>query len=180
VTTHHVPAIRQISSKVVYANSWMTVREDQIERANGTSGIYGYVVKPDFVLVIPMERGGFHLVEEYRYPIGRRSWSFPQGNAEADTPELEARKELAEETGFRAGHLRHLGYLDNSHGVITQGFHIFLATELEAGDHAREDTEQDMIQRWVSQAELERMIRDGMVTDSCSIAAYQLLMMAEH
>ncbi|MBO3752445.1 NUDIX hydrolase [Streptosporangiaceae bacterium NEAU-GS5] len=157
----------------------MTVREDQIERANGTSGIYGYVDKPDFVLVVPMEGDGFHLVEEYRYPIGRRSWSFPQGNATAETPELEARMELAEETGFRAGDMRHLGYLDNSHGVITQGFHVYLASDLRPGDHAREDTEQDMVQRWVSRAEFEQMIRDGQVTDSCSVAAYLLLLMSE-
>ncbi|MFF3500665.1 hypothetical protein [Streptomyces sp. NPDC003247] len=35
--------------------------------------------KPDFVLVVPRERDGFHLVEQYRYPVGGRFWEFPQG-----------------------------------------------------------------------------------------------------
>ena len=109
------PAVRQVASRVVYENPWMVVREDEVERLDGSRGMYGVVDKPDFVLVIPEEGDGFHLVEEYRYPIGRRTWSFPQGSApgrrEADPEEL-ARRELAEETGLRAGTLRRLGYLN--------------------------------------------------------------------
>ncbi len=76
---HTGPAIKRLSSRVVYQNPWMTVREDQIERSDGSRGIFGVIDKPDFALVIPAEDGGFHLVEEYRYPISLRTWSFPQG-----------------------------------------------------------------------------------------------------
>ncbi|WP_214325177.1 NUDIX domain-containing protein [Nonomuraea sediminis] len=168
------PVIRQVSSREVYRNPWMTVREDAIERPDGSPGLYGYVVKPDFVLVVPEEDGGFHLVEEYRYPIGRRSWSFPQGSAEADTREDEARRELAEETGLRAARLRHLGCLDNAHGMTNQAVHVFLATGLAEGTASREHTEQDMRQRWVRRAEFEQMISEGSVADSSSVAAYML------
>lgn len=68
--------IRRLDSRIVYRNPWMTVREDRIERPDGSPGIYGVVEKPDFALVIPAENGGFHLVEEYRYPVGRRTWNF--------------------------------------------------------------------------------------------------------
>jgi 8-oxo-dGTP pyrophosphatase MutT (NUDIX family) len=172
--------IRRLGSTVVYANAWMTVREDQIERPDGSRGIYGYVDKPDFSLVIPLEDGGFHLVEEYRYPIGRRTWSFPQGTAAgASGPDGQARAELAEETGLRAGTLLPLGRLDNAHGTSNQGFHAFLATGLEHGEARPEHSEQDMRRRWVSREEFERMIADGRVTDSCSIAAYTLLLLHE-
>jgi 8-oxo-dGTP pyrophosphatase MutT (NUDIX family) len=87
----------------------------------------------------------------------------------------EARRELAEETGLKAGRLRLLGRIDDSHGISTQRLHIFLATELEPGEPAREHTEQGMRQRQVSRAELERMIRTGLITDSSSLAAYMLL-----
>ncbi len=53
----------------MYANRWMAVREDQILRHDGTYGIYGVVQKPDFALIIPYADGGFHLVEQYRYPV---------------------------------------------------------------------------------------------------------------
>ncbi|MEV7801896.1 hypothetical protein AB0O28_02980 [Microbispora sp. NPDC088329] len=79
--TEAQPVIRQVSSRIVYSNPWMTVREDAVEHPDGSPGLYGYVVRPDFVLIVPEEDDGFHIVEEYRYPIGRRSWSFPQGVA---------------------------------------------------------------------------------------------------
>ncbi|WP_433217602.1 NUDIX domain-containing protein [Microtetraspora malaysiensis] len=166
--------IRQVSSQVVYSNAWMTVREDAIERPDGSPGVYGYVVKADFVVVVPEEDGGFHIVEEYRYPIGRRSWSFPQGSAEADTREDEARRELVEETGLRAAQLDFLGRMDNSHGLSNQGFHVYLATGLARGEANREHSEQDMRQRWVHRTKFEQMILSGSVSDSCSIAAYTL------
>ncbi|TQS19741.1 NUDIX hydrolase [Microbispora sp. KK1-11] len=152
----------------------MTVREDAIEHPDGSPGLYGYVVRPDFVLIVPEEDDGFHLVEEYRYPIGRRSWSFPQGSAEADTREDEARRELVEETGLRAGLLRYLGRMDNAHGMTDQGLHVYVATGLTKGEAHREHTEQDMRQRWVHRTEFEQMILDGTVSDSSSIAAYLL------
>ena len=176
------PVIRQLSTRVVYTNPWITVREDQIERPDGSRGVYGVVEKPDFALVIPVENGGFHLVQEYRYPIARRTWSFPQGtipgqpHAEA---EAVARRELAEETGLRAGTLTHIGFLHCSHGTSVQGCNIFVATDLRAGSAQREHEEQDMRQAWVSRAAFEQMITDGTITDDTSVAAYALLMMHE-
>lgn len=73
------PSIEQVSSRVVYSNPWMTLREDVIRRPDGSEGVYSYVEKPDFALIIPIDREGFHLVEQYRYPVGHRSWEFPQG-----------------------------------------------------------------------------------------------------
>jgi 8-oxo-dGDP phosphatase len=71
--------IHCISSRIVYHNPWMQLREDMIQRPDGSQGIYSYVDKPDFALIIPVERGGFHLVNQYRYPVSHRSWEFPQG-----------------------------------------------------------------------------------------------------
>ena len=46
--------IRQLSSRVVYRNQWMTVREDEIERNNGARGIYGVVEKFDSAIIMPL------------------------------------------------------------------------------------------------------------------------------
>lgn len=176
------PEIRSLSSRVVYENRWMTVREDEIERLDGSRGVYGVVEKTDFALVIPAENGGFHMVEEYRYPIGRRTWNFPQGSypdRRTGPPEDLARHELAEETGLRAGTLTPLGYLHCAQGTISQGFHAFLATDLEPGETAREIEEQDMRQRFVPREEFEAMIRSGDVTDDSTVAAYTLLRLHE-
>src|SRR5947208_14525845 len=109
----------------------MTLRRDQIERPDGTRGTYAVVDKPDFALVIPAERGGFHLVEEYRYPIGRRSWAFPQGGfpgrADGD-PEALPRLALAQETGLRPATLTRLGCPTTAHGLTRHGCPVSLST----------------------------------------------------
>ncbi|MEV6868462.1 NUDIX hydrolase [Streptosporangium subroseum] len=180
MTDAQPPTIRTLDSTVVYTNAWMTVREDRIQRPDGSHGIYGVIQQRGFAVVIPMENGGFHLVEEYRYPIGRRTWSFPQGSvADSPSPQATAHTELAEETGLRAASMTHLGRLDNSHGTSDQRFDVFVATDLTPGAPDREHTEQDMRQGWVSQAEFERMILRGAITDSSSIAAYTLLRLRE-
>ena len=173
--------MRTTGSREVYRNPWIRVREDAVERADGSAGVYGVVEKPHFALVLPYERDGFWLVEQYRYPVGRRAWEFPQGTWTAGsggTPAELARAELAEETGLRAGSLRHLGRLDLAPGLSTQEFDVWLATDLTPGPTAREATEADMQQAFVTEAELRAMVREGRFTDGPSLAAYSLLLLA--
>jgi 8-oxo-dGTP pyrophosphatase MutT (NUDIX family) len=160
----------------------MSLRRDEIERSDGTRGTYAVVEKPDFAVVIPADSGRFCLVEEYRYPVRRRAWAFPQGafpgRATGDPEDL-ARLELAQETGLRARELTLLGFLHSSHGTTGQGFHAYLATDLTEGAPDREPEEQDMLHRWVSRDEFKDMIRTGMITDDSTVAAYSLLVLHE-
>ncbi|WP_448620591.1 NUDIX domain-containing protein [Geodermatophilus sp. URMC 65] len=172
--------MRRTGSREVYRNPWIRVREDAVERADGSAGVYSVVEKPNFALVLPYERDGFWLVEQFRYPVGRRAWEFPQGTwtagSDGSAEEL-ARAELAEETGLRAGSLRHLGHLDLAPGLSTQEFDVWLATDLTQGPTAREATEADMRSAFVGEAELRAMVRDGRFTDGPSLAAYTLLLL---
>ena len=172
--------MRTLDSRQVYRNAWMTVREDQVERDDGSTGIYGVVDKPDFALVIPAADNGFWLVEQFRYPAGRRAWEFPQGSwslGAAGTGADLARTELAEETGLHARELRHLGHLFAAYGFSSQGFDVYLATGLTAGTAAPEPSEQDLRHMFVSAQELNAMIRRGDVVDAASLAAHHLLLL---
>ncbi|HVW80500.1 MAG TPA: NUDIX hydrolase [Mycobacteriales bacterium] len=174
------PSFRTLSSREVYRNPWITVREDEVELPDGSAGRYGVVDRPDFALVIPREPdGSVWLVEQYRYAIGRRSWEFPQGTwppgkDRGPIDEL-ARAELREETGIRADTLRNLGHLYTAYGFCSQGYDVWLATGLHQGEAEREPTEQDMVQRLFTAEELEAGIRTGEIFDSHSVAAYGLL-----
>lgn len=179
---HGKPEIRTLGSSVVYTDPWIRLRKDEIERSDGSRGTYAVIERDDFALIIPAENGGFHLVEEYRYPVGRRSWSFPQGgfpHGETGTPEELARLELAQETGLRAGEMRSLGKLTAAHGMSTQRCDYFLATGLIQGPPDPEPEEAGIRAAWFSREEFEEMIRDGRITDDSTLAAYALLLLAE-
>jgi len=174
--------IERLSSEVVYENRWMTVREDSIRRQDGSHGIFGVVEKPDFVLIIPMDDEGFLLVEQFRYPVGARFCEFPQGSWEEHpdvAPEEIARAELKEETGVSARTMKYLGHLYEAYGYSTQGFHVYLATELEHGHADRSVEEQDLITRHVTFDHFIQMIHRQEIKDAPTLAAFTLLRLTE-
>lgn len=177
------PEIRTLSSRVVYADDWTRLRRDEIERSDGTKGTYAVVERDNFALIVPAANGGFHLVEEYRHPLGRRGWSFPQGSfpkgGKGGTSQELARTELAQETGLRAGRLVPLGTLAVAHGMSSQYGEHWLATELTQGEPDLEPEELGLRHEWVGRADFEAMARDGRIVDTSTLAAYALLLMAE-
>jgi 8-oxo-dGTP pyrophosphatase MutT (NUDIX family) len=178
-----VKHITQISSREVYRNNWLTVREDCIRRPDGSTGIYGVVDKPDYALIIAVNGERLALVEQYRYPLGQRRWEFPQGTApnraDVEPAELAAR-ELREETGLTAGALVAIGRLDIAAGMSSQRGWVFLATDITEGEPDREHEEQDMHFEWFERSRFEEMIRTGEITDAQSIAAYGQLLLSGH
>lgn len=174
------PVLRRVGGRVVYENPWMRVREDDVLLPDGTASVFGVVEKRDFVVVLPRGAGGFWMVRQHRYPLGRDGgWEFPAGATPPHLPEAEdsesvARAELAEETGLRAERMVRLGRLAVAHGYSSTHFDVFLATGLEEGEPDREPTEADMVHRLVPDAELSAMIRSGRITDGPSLAALLL------
>jgi ADP-ribose pyrophosphatase len=169
--------IHRTDSSVVYANRWMTVREDRIVRADGSPGLYGVVEKSDFAVIAAVDGCRVHLVEQYRYPVGARYWEFPQGAWEGKRvdPLALAAAELREETGLVAGRMIHAGRLFEAYGYATQACDIFLASDLVQGSPEREGEELGMVSRSFSVPELERMIIDGSIMDAATVAAFGLL-----
>ena len=90
-----------LSSRMVYENPWIRVREDQVVRPDGLPGIYGVVeFKNRAVGVLPVEDdGSVWLVGQYRYPLHAYSWEVPEGGGpESELPEATARRELRRDT----------------------------------------------------------------------------------
>ena len=172
--------MQTLSTTQVYANPWMSVREDAIRRSDGSTGSYAVVDALDIALVIPADDDRLHLVEQYRYPVAGRRWEFTSGSADhrldVDAAALAAR-ELREETGMVAGSLTPLGTFDVAPGMFSQRCSVFLATDLASGAPQRELAEQDMRSAWFTRAEVERMLQSGALTDAKSAAAYTLLLL---
>jgi ADP-ribose pyrophosphatase len=86
-----------------------------------------------------------------------------------------ARGELREETGLAAARMTYAGHLFEAYGYANQGYHIFVATGLRRGEDDREREEQDLLTQEFPLSEVERMIREGEIKDSTTVAALGLL-----
>jgi len=169
-------SIRTLSSREIYRNTWLRLREDQIERSNGAHGIYSVVDKDDCAVIIPIQDDTLYLVEQFRYTIQQRALELPQGGwetADVDPEEL-ARGELREETGLEAARMTFLGTLWIAYGFARQKQHVYLATGLTHRATDPDPEEHDLVVRTASIGDFEQMLLDGTIQDSCTIAAWGL------
>ena len=175
----HVPSITTLSTREVYRNRWMRVREDEILRSNGQRGIYGVVEKDDCATILPLDQGSVWLVEQFRYAIQERALELPQGGweMEVDDPEELARGELREEIGMNAAQMIPLGTTWIAYGYARQLQHVYLATGLTPTERDPDAEEHDMIVRTVPIADFEQMMLTGAIRDTCTIAAWGLYLM---
>lgn len=169
-------SIRTLGSREIYRNPWLRLREDQIERSNGTHGTYGVVEKDDCATIIPIQGDTVTLVEQFRYTIQQQTLELPQGGwetAQVDAEEL-ARGELREETGLVAETMTFLGTMWVAYGFARQKQHVFLATGLTQTSRDLDPEEHDLTVRTATIAEFEQMLLDGTIQDICTIAAWGL------
>ena len=171
--------ITTLSTREVYRNHWMRLREGRILRSNGEKGIYGVVEKDDSAIILPIDRGCVWLVEQFRYTIQERAPELPQGGweMEVEDPEELARGELKEETGLLAARMTCLGTLWIAYGFTRQRQHVFLATGLSQTERDPDAEEHDLIVRSVPVEEFEQMMLDGVIRDNCTLAAWGLYLL---
>jgi ADP-ribose pyrophosphatase len=169
---------RVTGSRVIYENRWMRLREDRFERADGSEGVYAVVDKAPAAAVIAIEGDEVVMVEQFRYPVGERFWEVPQGAVDGEDglePEEIGRRELAEETGLRAGSMERLGRLYFAYGITGQPFDVWLATDLTQGEQSLEPEEEGLKVGRFPLARVEEMIADGEIVDSATVACFGLL-----
>ena len=168
--------IRTLSSREIYRNPWLRLREDQIERNNGTKGIYGVVDKDDCAVIIPIDGDTIYLVEQFRYTIQERALELPQGGWETSDvdPEELARGELREETGLVASSMIYLGSMWIAYGFARQKQHVFVACGLSHAGTDPDPEEHDLTLHIFSIAEFLRMLLDGTIKDASTLGAWGL------
>lgn len=173
-------AWQTISSRTAYENPWITVREDEVTRPDGSLGIYGVVeVRQPAVFVVAMtDADEVVLVRLHRYTLGRDSLEVPAGGSDGEDPLVAAQRELREETGLQAEQWQHLGGIDALNGVCDAPGHVFLARGLrpvEGSAMAEEGISDVLTVPW---AELMDRLRSGEVRDAETLAALMLAMVA--
>lgn len=160
------------SSRPVYANPWIRVREDVAELPDGRTTIYGVVECAGAVGILPfVDLDAVLLVGQYRYVVGDFFWEMPTGAAHAgEDLEATAQRELGEEAGYEAGRLVYLGSFHTSKSILHEEAHLYLAEDLRPAPRPPDPTE--FIERRVFPfAEALAMVERGEIKDSMTIVA---------
>ena len=129
------------------------------------------VIHPGAVAILPILDGErVVMIRNYRYAVEQELWELPAGTREPNEPPIEtARRELEEETGYRAGSLTPLTEFYTSPGFVTERMHVFLASDLTSVGQGLEDTEQISVEI-MDMAEAHRKLIDGEFLDGKTVA----------
>ena len=169
------PGWKTKSTKIIYKSAWLTLQQDEVIIPDQTTIKYDIVKRRNFSLIIPKNKSKFYMVEEYRYAIGSPSLEFPQGFYENDeSPEENAKRELEEEIGLKAGKLTFLNTLWVSVGFLQQQFAVFLAEDFSAGIQNLDATEKGLVIKEFSFEEIADKIKSGEINSSPTIAGFGL------
>ncbi len=139
---------------------------------DGSTLMREVVRHPGAVVVLPLlDDGRVCLVRNFRPAVGQTLVELPAGTLEPDEDPLDtARRELAEETGYRAGRVEHLLSFYMSPGILDERMHVFVATGLTPGEQSLETGEQ-LEPLLLPLEEALAMARDGRIQDAKTLVA---------
>ncbi len=144
---------------------------------NGVEGEWECIRHPGGALAVPVTpEGKLVLVRQYRFACAGRLLEFPAGTVEANEDPAETiKREIEEETGYKAGKWQNLGKFPLAPGYSDEYIYAFLAQDLEKLDiPPQQDEDEDIEVVLMSSQELEEAILAGEPVDAKSIASYFL------
>ncbi len=161
-----------ISTKKIYENPWISVREDSVIRSSWKEWIFGVVTAKDGSTVIAIdEENNIYITNEYHYAIAERKIELISGWRDAWETYLEcAQRELREEAGLIAEEWIDLWYIDPFSGIISCRNYIYLARGFTQTSTALDDGEIVNIGKIPFFTALE-MIQNGEITHWASVVA---------
>lgn len=159
--------MKTISSKELIRTPIFHVTMDRALDPDGFEIKRAIVQHGGSAVVMPVdERGRILLVRQYRLPARRYLWELPAGRLDdGETPLRAARRELAEETGYRAKKWQRLAEFYPSPGFLAEKMTIYLATGLASGEQAPMEDER-IETRWFSAPEVDALIEGGKILDA--------------
>lgn len=177
---------KTVSSEVLFAQAPLLTLERRRLRSSETPAGGGepderdalVVESGDWVHVVPvLADGRLVLIRQWRYGSASFQLEFPGGIVEEADVESAARRELAEETGFRASRLEPLGVIDPNPAIQSNRLHVFRATGLERIPEpqvpaADEDEEIELLP--LDEGEIPGMIARGEISHALVLASFYL------
>ena len=166
---------RLISSRIVYRGPVFWVTADHIQEPGGIEVRRDLIHHSGSVVVLAVDDSGpvpqVLLERQYRHAAGDYLWEIPAGRIDPGETALHAgKRELIEETGYRAKHWRRILKFYASPGFVAETMSVFLATGLRAGE-AHPEADEIIYQRMVPLPEAVNMVLRGIIRDGKTIAS---------
>lgn len=161
----------QLSDEVVYHGSRVSMALRKVRLANGKEIQREVVLHPGAVIILPvLSDGRIVLINNVRHTVGESLLELPAGTLEkGEDPAHCARRELEEETGYRAAQIRPLGWFYTSPGILTEKMYAFAAADLTPGPQALEENESISV-RPMTVSETVELIKSNQIVDGKTIA----------
>jgi ADP-ribose pyrophosphatase len=173
--------IKTLKSETRYKGQVFSLVVDEVEYLSGRRGIREVAVHPGGAVVVPLlDDGTVLLVHQFRYPLKKELLELPAGKLDpGEDPQLCARRELEEETGYLAGSIRKLTAIYTTPGFCSEQLHIYLATDLRKSPHGQqlEEGELDLVVKRFPLSDVVAMIERGEILDGKTICG---IMMTAH
>jgi ADP-ribose pyrophosphatase len=168
-----MPIAEVLSTNVLHRFRIFAIVEQVLRLPSGRTVTRQVVHHPGAVVIVPqLAEGRLLLIQQYRFAVGETVLEFPAGTIEpGETPLACGRRELLEETGYRADHWHPLGTIYSSPGFCDEQLHLLLASGL-VPEHAAGDEDEILEVKRLTVPEVEQAIADGTLVDAKSIAAY--------
>jgi ADP-ribose diphosphatase len=165
-------AWRTLTSRRVYANPWIRVREDTAEMPNGRTTLYGVVECAPAVGVLPfLDARTVVLVGQWRYVSRAFRWEMPSGSVKpGESEEAAVHRELAEEAGYAAARLVKLCTIDTSKSILDETAHLYIAEDLRPVTRTPDDTEFIEVRAFAFD-EVVRMVERSEIVDAMTALA---------
>ena len=147
-------------------------------RSPGNGKVYEFQVlnSPDWVCVIPLTPDNeVVMVRQYRHGAGELTLEPPGGLVkDGQSPEQSGREELEEETGYTAGELELLGWMNPMPALFTNRFYVFVARDVRPAGRLNPDETEEVETVLVPAREVRNYVRSGRIRNSVMIAALHL------
>ena len=163
---------KTLKSETIYNGKVMTVIRDEIETADGHKSFREVAIHSGGVVIAALKDSEtILLVKQFRYPLKQVILELPAGKLEKDEdPDLAAKRELEEETGYRANTWKSLGYINTTPGICTEKLYLYLAQDLEfVGEHP--DVGEILYCEEYKLEDVYEMIYNGTINDAKTICA---------